>query len=145
MMIGNGNNLKSMAYVRNVVAFIKHRIETNDLGYHIFNYADKPDFSMNKLINLIEKKINIKLPSQSITYWFGMLGGYGFDFIAFITRKKFRISSVRVRKFCATTQFNSKKIHSTFISPYSLEEGMKKTLEYEFINPKKDNTVFYTE
>jgi GlcNAc-P-P-Und epimerase len=145
MMIGKGNNKKSMAYVGNIVELIKHRLEKNELGYHVFNYSDKPDFSMTELTNLIEKKINIKLPTKRIPYWLGMLGGYGFDFLAFLTRKKFRISSVRVKKFCAITQFDSTKIHSTFIPPYPLEEGLKKTLEHEFINPIDDDTVFYTE
>ena len=52
-MIGKGNNKKSMAYVRNVVAFINNRIEINEMGYNVFNYADKPDFTMLELIRII--------------------------------------------------------------------------------------------
>ena len=74
-----------------------------------------------------------------------MIGGYGFDILSFITQKIYPISSVRVKKFCATTQFNSTKAHSNFKAPYTLKEGLDLTLEHEFINPKEDEVLFYSE
>lgn len=145
LMIGKGQNKKSMAYVGNVVAFIKDRIEKNEPGYHVYNYADKPDFTMSELSTVIENKMNLSIPKTRIPYWLGILGGYGFDFIAFLSRKKLPISSVRVKKFCATTQFDATKAHSIFNAPYTLEEGLNKTLEFEFINPKEDDVLFYSE
>ena len=74
-----------------------------------------------------------------------MIGGYCFDIISLISRKKTSISSVRVKKFCATTQFDASKAHKIFDPPYSLQEGLNKTLEHEFINPKQDEILFYSE
>jgi nucleoside-diphosphate-sugar epimerase len=145
MMVGKGVNKKSMAYIGNIVAFIKNRLEKNELGCHVYNYADKPDFSMNELVNLIEKKMGIKLSKKKIPQWLGMLSGYGFDILTFLTRKKLTISSVRIKKFCATTQFNANKVNLVFEPPYSLEEGLNITLEKEFLIPKKDDILFYTE
>ena len=145
MMIGKGQNKKSMAYVGNIVALIKNRLEKNEPGCHIFNYADKPDFSMVELTQTIEEKMKIKLPSIKIPYLLGMMGGYGFDFISALSGKKFSISSVRVQKFCATTQFDSDKVHSSFKAPFTLKEGLDKTLEHEFINTKEDEVLFYSE
>lgn len=145
LMIGKGHNNKSMAYVANIVAFIKDRLETVDPGYHIFNYADKPDFNMTELVSVIENKMSINIPKTRIPYFLGMLGGYGFDFLAKMTGKSFSISSVRVQKFCATTQFNADKVNSNFKAPFTLEEGLNATLEHEFINPKKDEVLFYSE
>jgi GlcNAc-P-P-Und epimerase len=145
MMIGKGQNKKSMAYVGNIVALIKNRLEKSESGYHIFNYADKPDFSMNELTQQIEKKMNIKLSKYKIPFWIGMLVGYGFDLISLLLRKNLTVSSVRIKKFCATTQFDSSKIHNIFNAPYSLGEGLDKTLEHEFINPKQDEILFYSE
>ena len=71
--------------------------------------------------------------------------GYIFDLISIISRKKNSISSVRVKKFCATTQFNASKIHKEFKAPYTLEEGLNFTLDHEFINKQKDDVLFYTE
>jgi GlcNAc-P-P-Und epimerase len=145
MMIGKGYNKKSMAYVGNVVAFIKDRIDKKELGYRKYNYADKPDFTMSELSFLIENKLNLSISRIKIPYWLGMLGGYGFDLLALITRKKYSISSVRVKKFCATTQFDAAKAHSTFRAPYTLEEGLNNTLDFEFVNSKEDDIRFYSE
>ena len=147
LMIGKGQNKKSMAYVGNVVAFIKHRLELAEEGYHVFNYVDKPDLTMTSLLGVIEKSLNKKIPSIRIPVWLGFLGGYGFDFLAFITRKKLAVSSVRVKKFVATTQFDASKVHSSgFKAPFTLEEGLDRTLNYEFVQVRSDDDeVFYTE
>ena len=145
LMIGKGQNKKSMAYVGNIVTFITDRLRKKELGFHVFNYADKPDFSMTELTQLVEKKMNINLPKQKIPYWLGMLGGYVFDIIAKITNKKLSVSSVRVKKFCAVTQFNASKTQKVFEAPYTLKEGLSKTLEHEFINPQEDEILFYSE
>ena len=147
LMIGKGQNKKSMAYVGNVVAFIKHRLELAEEGYHVFNYVDKPDLTMTSLLKVIEKSLNKKIPSIRVPVWLGFLGGYGFDFLAFITLKKLAISSVRVKKFVATTQFDASKVHSSgFKAPFTLEEGLDRTLNYEFVQKRSDDEeVFYTE
>ena len=145
MMIGKGQNKKSMAYVGNIVTLIKDRLEKKELGYHVFNYADKPDFSMVELTQTIEEKMKIKLPKQRIPFWIGMLAGYGVDVISLLSKKSFSVSSVRIKKFCATTQFDSSKVHNVFKAPHSLREGLDKTLEHEFMNTKEDEVLFYSE
>jgi nucleoside-diphosphate-sugar epimerase len=147
LMIGRGQNKKSMAYVGNVVAFIKHRLELTETGYHVFNYVDKPDLTMTSLLKVIEKSLNKKIPSIRIPIWLGYLGGYGFDILSFLTRKKLAVSSVRVKKFVATTQFDASKVHSTgFKAPFTLEEGLDRTLNYEFVQERSDDDeVFYSE
>lgn len=147
LMIGKGQNRKSMAYVGNVVAFIKHRLELAEEGYHVFNYIDKPDLTMTSLLGVIEKSLDKKIPSVRIPIWLGYLGGFGFDLLAFLTRKKLSISSVRVKKFVATTQFDATKVHSSgFKAPFTLEEGLDRTLNYEFVQDRSDDDeVFYTE
>ena len=132
LIVGSGNNKKSMAYVKNVVEFIKYKINNNS-SYEEFNYVDVPDFSMNQLVKQVEVSLEKKIPSLHLPYIFGILGGYFFDFLKMFTKKNILISSVRVKKFCATTQFNAKKAHSTdYKPPFSLEEGLDNTIKYEF-------------
>ncbi len=145
LMIGNGLNKKSMAYVGNVANFIKFYTEMDKIGYDIYNYVDKPDMSMNDLLDRIQHKLQINIPNFKIPYFLGIIVGYFFDFLNFLFRKKLPISSVRVKKFCATTQFNAEKAHSVFNAPFTLEEGLNSTLEHEFINPKDDDVLFYSE
>jgi nucleoside-diphosphate-sugar epimerase len=146
LRVGKGTNVKSMAYVGNVVAFVKYMIENVTQGYNEFNYVDKPDFNMDQLTEVICNKLGRKIPSIRLPYWLGMAGGYIFDLIAFICRRKLSVSSIRVRKYCATTQYDSTKAHNTgFIPPYTLQEGLERTLDFEFIHPQTDDISFITE
>lgn len=146
LRVGKGTNRKSMAYVGNIVAFVKYMIEDCQEGYNVFNYIDKPDFTMNELVDLVENVLGKHIPAVHFPYWLGMAGGYCFDLLAKITGKKLAISSVRVKKFCATTEFDSSKMLSTgFKAPYSLKEGLSRTLEFEFLHPRQDDIVFKTE
>ena len=133
LMVGTGENRKSMAYVGNVVSFITFLIENSRQGYNVFNYIDKPDFTMNDLIYHVGNALNKHIPTVRFPYWLGVLGGYGFDLFARITRKKLSVSSVRVKKFCAVTQFDSVRLQESGFKPtFTLEEGLTRTLQYEF-------------
>ena len=146
LMVGKGDNVKSMAYVGNIVAFVKFMVDKVTTGYNVFNYIDKPDTNMNDLVALVEKVLKKNIPSTHFPYWMGMMGGYGFDILAKITGKKFTVSSVRVKKFCAVTQFDSTKaMTSGFVPPYTLQEGLARTLEFEFVHPKPDAIEFVSE
>jgi nucleoside-diphosphate-sugar epimerase len=145
LMIGKGDNKKSMAYVGNVVAFIKNRLEKEEAGFHVFNYVDKPDFTTSDLVSFIDNKMKLSISKIKIPFWLGMFGGYCLDILSKILGKKLSVSSVRVKKFCATTQFDTTKAHSSFEAPFTLKQGLDKTLEHEFINPKKDDILFYSE
>ena len=125
-----------MAYVGNIVAFLAFAINQNTPGYEVYNYTDKPDLSMNDLVDKVELALGRKLPAVRFPYWLGMCGAYCFDVLAAVTRKKLTISSVRVKKFCATTQFDSSKVlASGFVAPYKLEEGLTRTIKNEFLKP----------
>lgn len=101
VMIGKGENCKSTAYVENIAAFLKFAT-TFQPGVHIYNYIDKPDFTMNKLVGTVHRilgkpeEVGFKLP-----YAVGLMIGKGFDLIAALTGKRLTISSIRVKKFCA--------------------------------------------
>jgi len=145
LKVGSCNNKKSMAYVGNVVSLLSYFIE-NAQGYNVYNYIDKPDLTMNELIDVVGKSLGRNIPSVKIPYFLGLFGGYCFDVLAKITGKKLPISSVRVRKFCATTQFDAAKIQNIgFSAPYTLSEGLDKTIKFEFVNPPKDNLIFVSE
>ena len=145
LMIGSGNNFKSMAYVENVAAFIKYSLDFGT-GVHIYNYIDKPDFNMNLLVKTIRKtlfnknNIGIKIP-----LFIGMSLGYIADLMTIIFKKKLPISSIRIKKFTSDSMFTSSIDKSGFIPPVTLEEGLQKTLKYEFLEDNKDKKIFYTE
>ena len=144
-MFGKGDNVKSMAYVKNVAAFINHTLSF-EKGFHIYNYIDKPDMSMNKLVSITRKvlfnkpNVGFRMPAL-----IGKLIGLIADIISFVMKKNLPISSIRVKKFLSTTQFDSSIKRTNFTAPYSLEEGLKKTLLYEFVEDNKNKVTFETE
>ena len=146
LMVGKGENKKSMAYVGNIVAFVKYLIDSVTTGYNVYNYIDKPDTNMNELVAHVSHVLKKHIPATHFPYWLGMAGGYCFDLLAKVTGKKLTISSVRVKKFCATTEFDATKAHSSgFKAPYTLKEGLARTLEFEFVHPRTDDITFKTE
>lgn len=147
VMVGTGSNVKSMAYVENVASFLEHVLGLGD-GVHLFNYVDKPDFDMNSLVRLVKSSlgqrdtIGLRLP-----FALGYLGGLLLDGLGAIVNRKFPISAIRVKKFCMTTQFSSSRIADTgFVPVVTLEDGLSKTIEHEFLSQNHGKTpLFYSE
>lgn len=145
VMFGNGKNRKSMAYVENVAAFLEYSLSFKS-GLHIYNYIDKPDFDMNTLVSEARKtlfgknNVGLRLPA-----FLGMGIGYFADFVSKVTGKTLPVSSIRVKKFMGTTQFASSVSETGFVPPVSLEEGLARTLRYEFLEDNSDKRTFETE
>ena len=144
-MIGNGENRKSMAYVENVAAFIEYAMSFKP-GIHIYNFIDKPDFTMNSLVANVNRilrrpeKIGLRLP-----FSVGYAIGKGFDLVAALTGKRFAISSIRVKKFCANSVYNTAIEQTGFTPPVPLEQALAQTVRYEFVESHEHEVVFYTE
>ena len=132
VMIGKGKNKKSMAYVENVAAFLEHIIIKDKKCKKVCNYVDKPDFDMNKLIEFIVKVANINTRIIRIPYFIGIVGGYFFDLLSKLMSRNFSISSIRIKKFCGSTQFSTSIDKESFVAPVSLEDGLKSTIYNEF-------------
>lgn len=134
LMVGNGKNVKSMAFVENVAGFLAAASQRGP-GEHLFNYVDKPDFSMEELILLVRRclgrsaRIGMRLP-----YGVGYAGGVMADLAARLLKKELPISAIRVKKFCATTQFSAPRIASTGFRPaVTLRQGLERTIACEFL------------
>ena len=144
-MLGDGENRKSMAYVENVAAFLEYGLSFAP-GVHIYNFVDKPDFTMNELVGEVKRilgrsdKIRLRLPIS-----LGYLIGIGFDAIARLTGKRFAISAIRVKKFCSNSVYESAVGHTGFVAPVPLGEALANTVRYEFLEAHLNEAVFHSE
>ncbi len=142
-MVGKGTNRKSMNYVENVAAFIEYEL-THDIesGEHLYNYCDEPAYDMNHLVLDCYKALGkSKTKLIHFPYWLAYCGGLCFDLLAFITRRKFAISSIRIKKFTQNTYFIGNNIKKTdFTAPISLVEGLRRTIDYEFVQKNQGHT-----
>ena len=146
LMVGKGKNKKSMAYIGNVIAFLEVCIST-DQKYGVFNYVDTPDLTMDQLVSQVRKQlrgkdgVGLRLP-----YWLGLILGYTADLVSNITGKNLPVSSIRVKKFASSTEFKSAKTDlDNFVAPYSLIDGLQRTVYSEFISPEPNREIFFTE
>jgi nucleoside-diphosphate-sugar epimerase len=133
-MIGNGKNKKSMGYVGNIASFLASLISA-EKKLDIFNFAGKNDLTTNQIVDIVKDEMQISKKFLTIPYSLGLAGGMFFDIISKITGRKFPISAVRVQKFTADTTVSTKYLfESGFHEPYSLEDGLRNMIKYEFKN-----------
>lgn len=144
-MVGTGRNRKSMAYVQNIAAFLEYTMAFQP-GAHIYNFVDKPDFTMEALVRIVSRilgrpnAIRVRIP-----FAFGYLIGACCDLLAWITGRKFAISAIRVRKFCADSVYETALEQTGFVPPFGLTEALERTVRFEFLERHEHREVFYSE
>lgn len=145
VMVGNGENRKSMAYVENVAAFIEYSLSFKP-GIHTYNFIDKPDFTMNQLVVDVKRilgqpeKIGLRLP-----YSLGYALGKVFDLAATITGKRLAISSIRVKKFCANSVYSTSIGETGFVHPVTVSKALENTVRHEFIEKHDHKPLYFSE
>lgn len=146
LMVGRGENKKSMAYIGNIVAFLETCIAT-DQKYGVYNYVDTPDLTMNELVSQVRAKLKGKTGvGTRLPFWLGIILGYTADLVAKLSGKNLPVSSIRVKKFASSTEFMSAKASlDNFQPPFSLSDGVQRTLQSEFISPDANREIFFTE
>jgi GlcNAc-P-P-Und epimerase len=144
IMIGAGKNRKSMAYVENVAAFITHMSDCMQGAYTV-NYIDKPDMNMEELFLFAQSIIRGKSSALfRIPYPFAYCGGMFFDLLSVIIRKEFPVSAIRIKKFKSSSQFRS-NVDLSFKAPFTLKQGLERTIKHEFLNTEQNQVIFDSE
>ncbi len=128
--LGKADNIKSIAYVENVVEailFLKSRMVP---GFSIYNYADEPQLSTRQISEVIaqalDKKILLTVPKT-----LGIMMGLPFDLIIKLTGKNLPISSARIKKLGTSTRHSAYKIFSEGFKPHhTTVDGLVKMVEW---------------
>jgi GlcNAc-P-P-Und epimerase len=132
IMVGDGQNKKSMAYVANLVDFLVSLLMDRS-GVEIYNYLDVPDMSGSELVLTARKLFRVNSRLIKLPYSVGLAGGAIIDILARATGRRFPVSAVRIRKFCAETTVSGQKVRERGFRPkYSLYEGIVRTIHSDF-------------
>lgn len=132
LMIGRGRNFKSMAYVGNVAAFLRHCLQLRP-GLHVSNYVDKPDFSTRELVCFIRRCMGMASDAaMALPFPLALALGSGIDIVAKLTNRQFPISALRIHKFCSNSSFSTNASALGFKAPYPLREALRLTIASEF-------------
>jgi nucleoside-diphosphate-sugar epimerase len=128
--LGKANNIKSIAYVENLVQATLFLIKRMKPGVSIYNYADEPQLTTRDISNVIAESLNKKI-RLSVPKTLGVMMGLPFDIIIKLTGKNLPISSARIKKLGTPTHHSAKKVFSEGFKPeYSTIDGLKKMVDW---------------
>jgi GlcNAc-P-P-Und epimerase len=128
--LGKADNIKSIAYVENLVAATRFLMDRMKPGVAIYNYADEPQLTTRQISNVIAealgRKIRITIPKVV-----GIALGLPFDLIILITGRNLPISSARIKKLGTQTYHSAQRVFEAGFTPqYSTIYGLKKMVEW---------------
>ncbi len=140
--IGDGKNIKSVAYVKNIVEATLHLMEKMVPGVSIYNYADEPQLTSREIATQISKSLNRKDP-VTLPYWAVYALALPFDVLIKITGKDLPISTNRVAKFCTETFHKADKLLAEGFSPkYTTHQGLQNMVSWMEQDYKEDEKYF---
>lgn len=145
VMVGNGANRKSLAYVENVVSFIKHVCDY-DPGVYVFNYVDQPDFDMNTLTELVYLALGKEgRPRLRVPETLALCVASACDLYSRLSGKTLAISTIRVRKFMSNSTYGTSIDKREFVPPLGLREAIVRTVRYEFVRERRTTPILQME
>lgn len=137
--IGEGNNVKSMAYVENLVAATLHvwgiaedRSEpAMERPQAVYNYADKPDLTSREIVEEVYRALGRRAPAWNVPLPLALWLGTPFDLAIRLTGRNLPISTDRMRKLCQETRFAADRVRRTgFVPTVSLAEGIERMVRW---------------
>lgn len=125
--IGRGTNIKSMAYVENLVDATLFLWARQDLpSFDIYNYVDVPNLTSREICEVIANALGRSAPTRSVPLGLALALAMPFDFAIRLTGRNLPISSQRIRKLAtASTNFEAEKVQRAGFAPrVPLSEGI---------------------
>lgn len=127
VLIGNGRNVKSLAYADNVAAFLAFSLGLPQ-GVHVYNYVDKPDQTVAALVALVRRELDLPVNDRlRIPYAVAVGAATLLDAVARLTGREFAVTAARVRRFCAATVYETSVAKTGFVAPVPMVEALART------------------
>ena len=115
-------------------------------SYGIYNYVDTPNLTMAQLVSEVRQSLGRGIGTGlRLPYFFGLLIGYLGDAFTSVTGKKLPVSSIRVMKFCSSSEFNCGALPQGYAAKHRLEDAILRTIAAEFLHPDPSREIFFTE
>jgi len=122
--VGKGDNVKSVAYVENLVDAAIYLLEHLKPGIDVYNYSDYPQLSIKETVGVITECLSCDVPKLTLPLRPAIVMTSVFDLLGKLTGYNFPITAFRIRKFNTSTRFESEKIRSDgFKQKVDLSEG----------------------
>lgn len=131
IFVGKGNNIKSVAYVENLVDANIFLIDKLSPGVQIFNYSDEPQMTIAQTVEIISNYMPHGLPRVKIPLVLAVVSGSSFDVLAKLTKHNFPITAARMKKFATATHHKANRIRNLgFRQNIEIREGFRRMVEW---------------
>jgi nucleoside-diphosphate-sugar epimerase len=128
--IGKADNVKSIAYVENVVAAAMFLLEMMQPGIEVFNYVDQPQLSVRQITETIADAMGKPRP-LTVPYPLAIALGLPFDLAIKLTGRDLPVSTTRIKKLCTATHNTAEKLLNIGFEPrFSNLQGLRKMVEW---------------
>lgn len=128
--IGKVKNIKSIAFVDNLVQAMLYLMQDMKTGVSVYNYVDKKQMTSREIGQVISTALGKKQP-MTLPYGLMYTMGIPFDILIKLTGKDLPISTNRIKKLCTETYHKADKIHAAGFKPkYDNKYGLDKMVEW---------------
>lgn len=135
IFVGNGENVKSVAYVENLADATVFLLEKLKPGVEIYNYSDYPQMTTSQIVQAIANYLSCSMPKIKIPLKPVLELASIFDLLGKLTGYNFPITAKRIKKFNTATYHKADKIRALGFQP-SVDslEGFKRTIKWYLNN-----------
>jgi nucleoside-diphosphate-sugar epimerase len=136
VLFGSGRNVKATAYVGNLTSAVTQQLDQLSCGVRTFNYADKPDLTVDEIVTTIRLALGKKSRPLRLPLWLGLMAAFPFELITRLTGRDLPVSTARVRKLNRPTQVHADRIRAAgFRQQISSKEGLQRMVAHFLAEP----------
>jgi len=131
IFVGKGENIKSVAYVENLVEATTFLLEGSKAGLQVYSYSDYPQMSSGEIVETIAENLPGKMPQIKLPLRPTLALASVFDLLAKLTGYNFPITANRIKKFNTATHHKAEKIKEAgFRASVELKVGLKRMVDW---------------
>lgn len=148
VQVGEGRNIKSLAYVENIVGATRYLWEKNrpESSFEVFNYADTPHLDSAAIAGAVYDALGKRRPGFRVPMSAALLAALPFDLVIKLTGKNLPVSSARIKKLAGVqTRFEAEKVvEAGYRARYTIEAGIAKMVDWYLEQGRAQTPVWHT-
>ena len=138
--VGSGDNIKSVAYVENLVDATMFTYERIAKGVTVYNYADEPHKPFRQIVGEIYRLIKKPCPKNPLPLKPVLIALKPVDLAFRLFNKDFVVTTA-IKKMNKATHHQAIKVRQTGFKPdFTIEDGLSKMVDWYIRNKKSRNS-----
>jgi nucleoside-diphosphate-sugar epimerase len=131
VMIGDGQNVKTVSYLPNLIDATLFVMDIMSPGFRTFIYVDSPAETTRDLVGFLAEALGTTIPRWHLPLSVAGPVASTSDLLARLIRVDLPITSARIQKFCRATNFRSTALDRVgFIPSTSSREALRATVRW---------------